>query len=1108
MRYKLLLFVLFVSFSGHNLLAQTSGTSIFFPGHWLEIGQAKNGSFGPGPAPAGYYPFTGTNLASVYDWGHDGWATGAPPFMGDYTYPGTPFEGWSMQANGTRSDAFYTDGGSTGTSFTGGLTGANVAYSNLPGPVFCGAPTDRRLIGTWAGAASGLTIHTVTRLDSNASWVVMTTSFINNTAASIPGVYFWRTADPDNDETRSGYFETNNFITHQNETADHPVMVSSYGTVYNQAYMALATKDCRAKAMIYDSWSPYPAAGGLDQVYAGTAGFLGTTYYTLGQETADQDIAIGLIYNLGTIAAGDSAVISYAYIYNSVTGIDSAFPEPKLYVNCVPIAPSGAAPAPTYDTFNVCLYPGMTTLPVSILYGDDKCWYGSTWTWSPSTGLASVTGVTNTITTTGLPPVITYTITGTNAAFCNARTMYLTVHTCNGATVNSPCLGDSLIFNAPGDSTGATYVWVGPNSYTTTVATTQSFTVYPSVWADTGTYRVIKTVAGIHDTSTTVVIIHPNPTVTAGSNSPFCSTITNTLTLTSTTSVPVSTYAWTGPAGFTSSVQNPVDPTFTAAGVGTYSITVTTTFGCKGSATTNVAVFPPPGVPTVTEPATYCYGAIPVPFHVDSAAGATVYWYTSAAGGIGTIGIPSISTTTPGTFTFYYNQTIGLCASAIDSITVVVYPKITPGIGTPVYHLGCVQDTVYFTNDTAGANASSYLWNFGDGTTSTSIDPMHIYSPQNIYTVTLTDYFAGCSKSTTTTVNTKHTVQAAFHADYDSVCFNPGPASSIMIDNSTATVQGGPGQINTYAWTINGSPAANTRTPVLTFPAPNTYGVTLVVTDSIGCISTWSENVYVLGINIDSWHDTSLCMRQPLPLNNKESNNLGLVDYTYAWAPADGHLTSDTAHVPYFNAGYGPYTYVLTASLVLPSGNVCFEKDTMVIHVIIPAQLQNVTANTSITYGSSVQLNADNELYYWWAPDNGTLNNPNINNPIATPDTTTTYTIIGMDKYGCTDTNYVVVHVDSTMNEWIPTGFTPNGDGLNDYFHPVGLKFQNLVDFRVYNRWGQVVFYTSDANSKGWDGTFNGVPQDMGVYFYSIIVGRPGGNGADIIYKGDVTLIR
>ena len=506
------IFILSLAISS-NSFAQLVGGSIYFPGRYLEIGQALDGSFGAGASPAGYYPYSGwSNIASVYDWGHDGWTVGAPAQLGDYTYPGTPFEGWSMQANGTRSDAFYTDG-TYGVSYTGALTGGNVAYSNLPGPVFCGAPTERRLIGTWAGSASGLTIHTVTRVDTNASWVVMTTSFINNTAASIPGVYFWRTSDPDNDETFSGYFETNNFITHQNETADHPVMVSSYGTVYNQAYMALATKDCRAKAMIYESWAPYPGAGGLDQVYAGTAGFLGTTYYGLNTETADQDIAIGLIYNLGTIAAGDSAVISYAYIYNSITGIDSAFPEPKLYVNCVPIAPSGAAPAPTYDTFNACLYPGMTILPVNIRFGDDKCWYGSTWTWTSSTGLATTTGVNNTISLGALPPIITYTITGTNPAFCAARTMYLTIRTCNGATVNSPCLGDSLIFNAPGDSTGATYVWVGPNSYTTTVATTQSFTVYPSVWADTGTYRVIKTVGGIHDTSTAIAIIKPYPVI-------------------------------------------------------------------------------------------------------------------------------------------------------------------------------------------------------------------------------------------------------------------------------------------------------------------------------------------------------------------------------------------------------------------------------------------------------------------------------------------------------------------------------------------------------------------------------------------------------------------
>jgi gliding motility-associated-like protein len=93
------------------------------------------------------------------------------------------------------------------------------------------------------------------------------------------------------------------------------------------------------------------------------------------------------------------------------------------------------------------------------------------------------------------------------------------------------------------------------------------------------------------------------------------------------------------------------------------------------------------------------------------------------------------------------------------------------------------------------------------------------------------------------------------------------------------------------------------------------------------------------------------------------------------------------------------------------------------------------------------------------------------------------------------------------MTEDIPTGFTPNGDGLNDVFRVVGLKYQDLVDFRVYNRWGQQVFYTNNYKD-GWDGTFNGVKQDMGTYFYTIIVARPGGAGNDIVYKGEVTLIR
>lgn len=169
------------------------------------------------------------------------------------------------------------------------------------------------------------------------------------------------------------------------------------------------------------------------------------------------------------------------------------------------------------------------------------------------------------------------------------------------------------------------------------------------------------------------------------------------------------------------------------------------------------------------------------------------------------------------------------------------------------------------------------------------------------------------------------------------------------------------------------------------------------------------------------------------------------------------------------------------------------------------SHLLNVTTNETITYGSSIQLNADNENSYYWKPNDGSLENPNINNPIATPLHTTTYTVYGYDIHGCLDSASVIIYVDSTTSECIPTAFTPNGDGLNDEFGPTCNKFQRLVEFSITNRWGQRVYYSNDFKKK-WDGTFNGVKQDVGVYFYLITVARPG--GGLIYYKGDVTLIR
>ena len=180
--------------------------------------------------------------------------------------------------------------------------------------------------------------------------------------------------------------------------------------------------------------------------------------------------------------------------------------------------------------------------------------------------------------------------------------------------------------------------------------------------------------------------------------------------------------------------------------------------------------------------------------------------------------------------------------------------------------------------------------------------------------------------------------------------------------------------------------------------------------------------------------------------------------------------------------------------------------DTMMITVFVNplpiVKLDNM--DTMIKYGKSIRLYAHGAQYYSWTPA-GSVNDPNSASPIVTPRTTTTYIVYGMDMNGCVSSDTVQVGIDYKDNLLVPTGFTPNGDGMNDIFRPVNLGLRSLMEFRVFNRWGQEVFTTTRA-SDGWDGTWKGVEQAVGTYQYLIRVGYP--DGQSETYKGDVTLVR
>lgn len=249
--------------------------------------------------------------------------------------------------------------------------------------------------------------------------------------------------------------------------------------------------------------------------------------------------------------------------------------------------------------------------------------------------------------------------------------------------------------------------------------------------------------------------------------------------------------------------------------------------------------------------------------------------------------------------------------------------------------------------------------------------------------------------------------------------------------------------------------------------------------------------------------DTTVCLREPMQIRTDIGPKwfAGTGGYNYFWAPPlnlDNPFSKDPK---FFSQKFQENLLVLTAQS--PLG--CMGSDTLIIRSRTPIDLVNVTADSQVVkYGSSFQLNAEGADFYTWTPGN-TLDNGNIFNPIATPLEPTTYTVVGFNWQGCRDTATVTLNIDYKMDEFIPTAFSPNGDGNNDFFRPLNLRFQKLIEFRVFNRWGTEV-YNSIDNTTGWNGTYKGEPQPIGAYQYYIRVVLP--DGKSRTYKGDVTLVR
>ena len=469
------------------------------------------------------------------------------------------------------------------------------------------------------------------------------------------------------------------------------------------------------------------------------------------------------------------------------------------------------------------------------------------------------------------------------------------------ALANPICVGSTLNLNAnPSGGSGIYpgFAWTGPNGYT---AATQAATVPAISLLGAGVYSVTVTDNNgcTGSNITLAVVVNTNPTITAAAApNPIC--VGSTLTL---TSIPAGgsgvypTYAWTGPAAFVAATQNTTRPAIATIGAGIYSITVTDSHGCIGSATTaSVTVNTNPTITATATPNPICVGNT-LALNSTPAGGSGTYstfaWtgptaYTStvqnasrAAIAVGGAGVYSITVTDN-------NGCQGFATTA--SVTVNVNPTIT---ATATPNPICVGNTLVLNSTPLGGSGvyTTYAWN-GPGGYSAATQGATISSiattGAGIYSITVTDSHGcgGIGTTTSVTVNVNPSITAT--ATPTPIC-----TGSTLALNSTPA--GGSGIYSSFAWSGPGPFAAATQNAsnvAITLAGAGVYSVS--VTDNNGCIgSTTTASVTVNASPTISATATPnpICAGNTLALNSTPAGGSGV--YTaFAWSGPAGFATA------------------------------------------------------------------------------------------------------------------------------------------------------------------------------------------------------------------------
>ncbi|MCB0802287.1 MAG: PKD domain-containing protein [Flavobacteriales bacterium] len=395
----------------------------------------------------------------------------------------------------------------------------------------------------------------------------------------------------------------------------------------------------------------------------------------------------------------------------------------------------------------------------------------------------------------------------------------------------------------------------------------------------------------------------------------------------------------------------------------------------------------------------------------------------------------------------------------------------------------CINESVRFEilNST---NTYSYSWDFGDGSSAIGNPINHTFNKTGtLYpTLILSDSSGQCIVPIKDTLFIQN-VFAEFDMSDSLGCEIP---YTVNFTNQSV----GASQFN---WLINNT-AFNNNNPSFTFNQYGVFNAKLIINSNIGCKDTLQKSIVIAQKPIPIVSpDTGLCLGDTVLLQASGAA-------FYEWKPnynLSAYLSASTLAYPDSSTIY---------QVILKSTEGC--TDSASVEVIVPKIPLGFTINdTSLIIGEQILGNiyVGKNFNYRWSPPDG-LSCTDCYNPTIQPLQNRTYFIHIFDDFGCFNIlDTLNVSVDEKYSLDVPKAFSPNGDHINDVIFAKGWGLKELIAFKIYNRFGELIF-ESNQFEVGWDGTYKGNPQAIETYVYTVEA-LTFGNKV-LSKKGNITLIR